>query len=76
MWEEDKSKSDDQSDRNYLKAHAKETAKALDDLAKTHDWKTSPLADDTHVYWEWKRAYRRVLGRCFRKIYSKEFILD
>lgn len=73
MWEEDKSKADDQSDRNYLKAHAKEAAKALDDLAKTHDWKASPLADDTHVYWEWKRAYRRVLGRRLREIYLTEF---
>ena len=73
MWEEDKSKSDDLSDRNYLKAHAKEAAKALDDLAKTHDWKTSPLSDDTHVYWEWKRAYRRVLAERLKQIYAAEF---
>jgi hypothetical protein len=73
MWEEDKSKSDDQSDRNYLKAHAAEAAKALDDLAQTHDWKTSPLADEKHVYWKWKRAYRRVLAERLKQIYSAEF---
>ena len=73
MWEEDKSKSDDQSDRNYLKAHAAEAAKALDELAQTHDWKTSPLADEKHVYWKWKRAYRRVLAERLKQIYSAEF---
>ena len=76
MWEEDKSENSSKTDLDFLKANAGEAAKALDELAKTHSWKNSPLADEKHVYWEWKRAYRRVLGRCFRKIYSKEFVLD
>jgi hypothetical protein len=74
MWEEDRSdKSDLDADLDYLETKAMEAAKALDDLAQTHDWKTSPLSDDTHVYWEWKRAYRRVLAKRLKQIYSAEF---
>lgn len=73
MWEEDQSASDDKSDRAYLKAHAEEAADALDNLAQKHVWKTSPLAEPEHVYWEWKKAYRRVLGRRLKDIFSQEF---
>ena len=73
MREADRSASDDKSDRAYLKAHAEEAAKALDELAKTHDWETSPLAEPKHVYWQWKKAYRRVLGRQLLEIYQTEF---
>lgn len=73
MQEADRSTSDDKSDRAYLKAHAEEAAKALDELAKTHDWETSPLAEPKHVYWQWKKAYRRALGRQLLEIYQTEF---
>ena len=73
MREADRSASDDKSDRAYLKAHAEEAAKALDELAKTHDWETSPLAEPKHVYWQWKKAYRRALGRQLLEIYQTEF---
>ena len=60
--------------RNIRKmTDAKEAAEALDLLAQTHDWKTSPLASGEHVYWQWKQAYRRVLGRQLKDIYSQEF---
>lgn len=74
MWEEDRSdKSNLDADLDFLKTKAMEAAAALDELAQTHDWKTSPLSDDTHVYWEWKRAYRRVLAKRLKQIYSAEF---
>ncbi len=73
MWEEDKSENSTKTDLDYLDAHAGEAAAALDDLAKTHDWKTSPLAEPEHAYWEWKRAYRRVLAERLKQIYSAEF---
>lgn len=74
MWEEDRSdKSDLNADLDFLKTNAGEAAAALDELAKTHDWKTSPLAEPEHVYWEWKRAYRRVLAERLKQIYSAEF---
>ena len=74
MWEEDRSdKSNLDADLDFLKTNAGEAAKALDDLAQTHDWKTSPLADEKHVYWEWKRAYRRVLAERLKQIYAAEF---
>ena len=73
MWKEDKSESDDKSDQVCLSAHAEEAADALDTLVNTYDWKTSPLADEEHVYWQWKKAYRRVLGRRLKNIYFAEF---
>ena len=73
MREADRSASDDKSDRAYLKAHAEEAAKALDELARTHDWETSPLAEPEHVYWQWKKAYHRALGRQLLEIYQTEF---
>lgn len=73
MWKEDQSASDDDTDRTFLSVHAAEAAEALDNLAQKHDWKTSPLADEKHVYWHWKRAYRRVLGRRLKDIFSQEF---
>lgn len=73
MWKEDQSASDDDTDQAFLSAHAEEAAEALDHLAKSHDWNLSPLTSEDHVYWEWKRAYRRVLGRRMREIYRTEF---
>ena len=74
MWEEDRSdKSNLDADLDFLKTNAREAAAALDDLAKTHNWTVSPLANEKHVYWEWKRAYRRVLGRRLKSIYFQEF---
>ena len=73
MQEADRSASDDKSERAYLKAHAEEAAQALDELARGHNWKTSPLAKPEHVYWQWKRTYRRILGRRLKDIYSQEF---
>ena len=73
MWKEDQSASDDDTDRTFLSVHAAEAAEALDNLAQKHDWKTSPLADEKHVYWHWKRAYRRVLIRRMQNIYRTEF---
>lgn len=73
MWEEDKSKNSTKTDLDYLDAHAGEAAAALEELAKTHDWAASPLSSTDHIYWEWKRAYRRVLAERLKQIYSAEF---
>ena len=73
-WAEDwTGKSGDNADLDYLKANAEDAANALDGLVKTHDWPASPLRNDTHIYWEWKKAYRRVLTRRMRDIYKAEF---
>ena len=71
--EDDQALTNDKSDRSYLSAHAKEAAEALDHLTRTHDWFTSPISDEKHIYWEWKRAYRRILERRLKQIYYSEF---